>query len=243
MSFSWWPLLVLAVAFVICALAVVLFPKLRKKFHADLVDDTSFVILVGFGISLINLLLVVAVDHVRLSLYDNRYLTPAFFFGSVSGLLVVWRMFEFPFRKLNAGEYAQPMFAAVLLVLVMMAFPPRLDASLYQLRQETALTLAQKSPNAVLMGGYWETYVFSALQPTNMLTPLPLEGYQVRMPWAIKRLHEAEEVIVEYKRNNIGGRETPPQQLTQYGDSLRLVDSKWYENSEYAFARYLKQPN
>lgn len=242
-SFSWWPLLVLAVTFVIGALAVVIFPKLRKAWHADLVDDTSFAILGGFGISLINLLLVVAVDHVRLSLYDNRYLTPTFFFGSISGLLVIWRVFEFAFRKLNAGEYAPPTFAAVLLVLVTMAFPPRLDASLYRLRKETALALAQKSPNAVLMGGYWETYVFSALQPTNMLTPLPLEGYQVRMPWAIKRLHEAEEVIVEYKRNNLGGRETPPQQITQYGDSLRLVDLKWYENSEYAFARYLKQPN
>ena len=243
MSFSWWPLLVLAVAFMVGASAVVLFPRLRKKFHADLVDDTSFAILAGFGIFLINLLMVVAVDHVRLSLYDNRYLTPTFFFGSFSGLLVVWRVFEYAFRKLNAGEYAQPTFAAVLLVLATMAFPPRLDASLYRLRKETALALAQKSPNAVLMGGYWETYVFSALQPTNMLTPLPLEGYQVRMPWAIRRLHEAEEVIVEYKRNNIGGRETPPQQLTQYGNSLRLVDSTWYVNSEYAFARYLKQPN
>ncbi|HEY5884881.1 MAG TPA: hypothetical protein VIT88_09360 [Pyrinomonadaceae bacterium] len=242
-NFSWWPLLVLTLAFVVAGLAVVLSQRLRKKWKADLGDDTSFAIIGAFGIALINFLLVVAVDHVRLSLYDNRYLTPTFFFGSIGGLLVVWRVFDFAFRELNVADYAQPIFAAALLLLLTVAFPPYLDASLYKLRKETALTLAQKSPNAVLMGGYWETYVFAALQPTNMLTPLPLEGYQVRMPWTIKRLHEAEEVIVEYKRNNLGGRETPPPQITQYGDSLRLVDPRWYENSEYAFARYLKQPN
>ena len=242
-AFTWWPLLVLTFAFVVALLVVIFSRRLREKLKADLVDDTSFAIVGAFGIALINFLLVVAVDHVRLSLYDNRYLTPTFFFGAIGGLLVVWRMFELAFRELNVADYAQPIFAAALLLLLTIAFPPYLNATVYQLRKETALALAQKSPNAMLMGGYWETYVFSALQPTNMLTPLPLEGYQVRMPWTIKRLHEAEEVIVEYKRNNLGGRETPPPQITQYGASLRLVDPRWYENSEYAFARYLKQPN
>jgi hypothetical protein len=94
----------------------------------------------------------------------------------------------------------------------------------------------------VLMGGYWETYVFSALQPTHTMTPLPLEGDLVRIPWAITTLHGAGEVIVEYKHSRVGDAEPPPERLFQYSESLRLVDPKWYENSEYAFARYMREP-
>lgn len=245
-NFEWWPLVLLAIVTVVAVAAIVFYLWLRRKTESLtsvrklFLDDTSFTIVGALGIAAINFVIVTLVDHVRLSLYDNRYLTPTFFFGSLAGFLIIWRVLKFALEQTRAGNYAEPVFVSLALVLLMITFPAKLQANFLNLRKETALALAQKSPNAVLMGGYWETYVFSALQPANMMTPLPLEGYQVRMPWARNTLHRASEVIVEYKGGELG--EPPPERLIQYGESLRLVDPKWYENSEYAFARYVKDP-
>jgi hypothetical protein len=247
-NFRWSPLILLPLVTVIAVGAVALYFWMRGRrdsltsLRELFIDDTSFTIVGGLGIAAINFAIVALVDHVRISLYDDRYLTITYFFGSISGLLVIWRILHFALKQTKADKYAEPLFATVAFVLLIIAFPQKVDANLYKLQKDAALSLAQKSPNAVLMGGYWETYVFSALQPTNMLMPLPLEGYQVRMPWAIPTLQSANEVIVEYKHSKPGGAEIPPDHLTQYGDTLKLVDSRWYENSQYAFARYIKEP-
>ena len=88
------------------------------------------------------------------------------------------------------------------------------------------------------MGGYWETYIFSGLQPINTMIPLPLDGQYLRTPWGRESLREAKQVIVEYRHSQLGNAESPPQFLAQYGNSLRLVDPRWYENEKYAFALY-----
>jgi len=247
-TFEWWPLILLAVITVVAVGALVIYFYLGRRresltsIRQLFLDDTSFTIVAAVGIAAINFVIVILVDHVRLSLYNNRFLALTFFFGSLAGFLIIWRILKFALEEVGARKYAGPVFASIALVLITIAFPVKLQANAYDLRKETALALALKSPDAVLMGGYWETYVFSALQPTHMLTPLPLEGYQVRMPWAITTLHGASEVIVEYKHSRVGNAEPPPERLFQYGESLRLVDSKWYENSEFAFARYLREP-
>jgi hypothetical protein len=246
-TFEWWALILLAVITVVAVGALVIYFCLRRResltsMRQLFLDDTSFTIVGAVVIAAINFAIVTLVDHVRLSLYDSRYLTLTFFFGSLAGFLIIWRILKFALEQLGAHKYAGALFASIALVLITIAFPAKLQANAYDLQKETALTLAQKSPNAVLMGGYWETYVFSALQPTHTMTPLPLEGYLVRMPWAITTLHGASEVIVEYKHSRVGDAEPPPERLFQYSESLRLVDPKWYENSEYAFARYMREP-
>jgi hypothetical protein len=247
-DFEWSPLILLALMSTVgMAVAVIYISRRRRNSPARVrnffLDDTTFTIFGGIGIAAVNFVLMTIVDHVRISLYDNRYLTVTFFFGAISGLLVVWRVLKLAVERIDRVNYAEWIFSSALLLALVIAFPRKLDARLYKLRKETASILAQKSPNAILMGGYWETYVFSALQPVNMLMPLPLEGHQVRMPWARNALHHATEVIVEYKSTTKEGDEhTPPERLTQYGDDLRLVNPKWYENDEYAFARYVKEP-
>lgn len=91
------------------------------------------------------------------------------------------------------------------------------------------------------MGRYWETYIFAALQPTNTMTPLPLEGLQNRIPWTLELLHDSPQVVIEYQRGELVPKGSlPPKELWQYGNLLRLQDAHFYENGEYAFALYFK---
>ena len=49
----------------------------------------------------------------------------------------------------------------------------------------TARILVERAPRGVLLGGYWETYVFTALQPPERaMTPVTWEGF-TRTPWTI----------------------------------------------------------
>jgi hypothetical protein len=93
------------------------------------------------------------------------------------------------------------------------------------------------------MGGYWETYVFASLQqPTNTMTPLPLEGLHVRMPWTPPMLRNIKEAVIEYRHNEVMNRGPLPAELTQYGNLLKLKDPQFYQNDKYAFALYVNEP-
>ena len=61
---------------------------------------------------------------------------------------------------------------------------PKARLSLEYLETEgTALALALKAPHAVLMGSYWDTYVFTALQGDTAMVPCTLEDSFTRTPW------------------------------------------------------------
>ena len=71
------------------------------------------------------------------------------------------------------------------------------------------------------MGGYWDTYVYAAMQqPTNTMTPLPLEGLHVRLPWTPPMLRNIKEAVIEYRNNPIMTRGPLPAELTQYVKSV-----------------------
>ena len=80
------------------------------------------------------------------------------------------------------------------------------------------------------------------LLPTDKLIPLPYEGQVVRMPWTIKMLSGEKFVLLEYRQSNAAPftrnpvSYTPPELLTQYGNTLRLVEPKFYENGPLGFA-------
>ncbi len=100
-------------------------------------------------------------------------------------------------------------------------------------------TTRDRAPRGLLMGGYWETYVFTSLQEANALTPLPFEGQSFRTPWTPAHLGHAVWVVVEYRQSKLAGVDgQPPPLLNQYGSSLRLIEPKWYENGGYSFALY-----
>jgi len=93
----------------------------------------------------------------------------------------------------------------------------------------------------VLMGNYWDTYVFTALQGDSAMVPVPFEDSVTRTPWTIESVRRASLVIVACPRSAPGAPVSPPQTLQQYGRTFTLVDPRWHETTAYAFAQYVLQ--
>ncbi len=244
---SWWPLILLAiVALGTLGCTSIYFRRRKRSQSLDrlnhlIADDTFFLILGSLGIALINFVLLVSISHVRMNFYDNRYDTLTYLFGFISGLLTLFSIFRMIVRPARIRNYAVTGLLIAGVAVLAFEFPAKGHGPERQRLKETATTLAERCPHCVLIGGYWETYVFSGLQPINTMIPLPLEGQYLRTPWSREELREAKQVIVEYRDSKLGSGESPPQFLVQYGNSLRLVDPRWYENQEYAFALYANE--
>jgi hypothetical protein len=243
----WWPLILLPIlAVVTLACASIYFHRRKRRQSLErlkdlIADDTFFLILGSLGIALINFVLLVSISHVRMNFYDNRYSAVTYLFGFISGLLTLFSVFKMMVRPARIRRYAVTGLLIAGVAVLAFQFPAKADGPERRRLKETATTLAERCPHCVLIGDYWDTYVFSGLQPINTMIPLPLEGQYLRTPWDREKLREAKQVIVEYRDSKLGSAESPPQFLTQYGNSLRLVDPRWYENEKYAFARYANE--
>lgn len=248
-DFSLWPLLPLMLIVVIAVGGSLVYFKLKRrgdrlaKLRKLLLEETAVLIAGAFGIAVFNFVLSVAVNHVRLNDHDNRFLTLTFLFGAVSGLLTLYLLFRALLTKAKISKYCIPALMFAVFLFLFVRFPTRRQNDLYRVEQETAHALANKAPHAFLIGGYWATYVFAPLLPTDTLIPLPREGDLVRMPWTIKMLSGEKFVFLEYRLSNAFAPYTPPEQLTQYGNTLRLVEPKIYENGPYEFALYVNTTN
>ncbi|HKR02339.1 MAG TPA: hypothetical protein VJT09_16805 [Pyrinomonadaceae bacterium] len=249
---SWWPLYLLstlAALAVLCVLVYALFKQRRDllaRLRGIFAEETVIIAAGAYGLAVINFVLAVLVNHVRLNYYDDRFLIPTYLFGPISGLLVIFLIFDLAAKSAKNSSHlkaaARPAFVLTLFLLLVFKFPTRTTDPYYQSLSETALALAQKAPRGILMGGYWETYVFTSLQPVDAMTAVPLEGQEVRTPWTPELVRQASEVIVEYRHTyRLGDQGSPPERLNQYGNSLRLVDPQWYRNGEYAFALYANE--
>lgn len=246
-EWSWLPFYFLpAIAMLVFGVSY-LYASLQKRddllaeMRAILTSDTAILIIETYGIAVINFALVVITNHVRLNTYHDRFYTPTHLFGPVSGMLTLFLMFDFVARSFRSRAYARPALILAGLLFLAIKFPPAVEGPEYKTIRETALALNQKAPRGVLMGGYWETYVFVSLQPTDAMTPVPFEGQGYRTPWTPEYLKVVNEVIVEYRHSKFEGSSEPPPQLNQYGYSLRLIEPNWYENDGYAFALYLNE--
>ena len=95
--------------------------------------------------------------------------------------------------------------------------------------------LARRTPGAVLLSDYWETYELSAFEPHTLL-PLPFDGDYLRTPWHVPALRVAREVIVSHQ----GGAHAPNLDpvLTHYGAMLYLVASDWYGEYGRGYSLY-----
>ena len=249
LDFDFAPLLVVAGVFLLVMTVVLIVTVLTKKHHLReklmrvLLDDDVTMIAALAGIALINLVLMISLSHVRESAYNSRYLSPTFFLGSIAGLMTIYVVLRFVAYRLNLTRYVIPIAIAAAFLLLVARFPHFQLSDEYTRYKKTALTLAQKAPGGVIMGGYWETYIFASLQrPTNTMTPLPLEGMQVRIPWTPPMLRNLREAVIEYRHNDIMSGKPLPAELWQYGNLLKLKDPQFYENDKYAFALYINEP-
>jgi hypothetical protein len=244
---SWWPLYVVPTLAVLTFAYVFVYAMVRKnsdlrqRLQAAIADDTTILALGAYGIAALNFALTVAVSHVRLHFYDDRYLTLTHLFGPISGLLTAYLLLAAAVVRWRASAYVRHAVVVVAVLFLTIRFPHAGQSQSYQMSKTTALTLASRAPRTVLMGDYWDTYVFSALQGGAAMIPVPLEGRVTRTPWTRSQVRHSNQVIVAYKRAAWGAPVTPAPTLQEYGCALRLVDPHWYETSEYLFAQYINE--
>jgi hypothetical protein len=243
---SWWPLYVLPTLALLVLAGVVLYAVVARKdpLHeqttALFARDRVILALGAYGIAAINLGLAIMVDHVRLNGYDDRYLTLTNHFAPVSGIFLVFIVVTDLIRSSRLRAYIHAMFVLGALGFLTVKFPVARDSAEYRLLAETASTLAERAPGGILMGSYWDTYVFTALQPSNTMIPVPFEGHSFRTPWTPRALRRSERVIVGHPRGVMPSAMSSSETLEQHGVMFRLVDPHWYENERYTFALYAR---
>ena len=244
---TWWPLYFLPALAGAAWLGAFVYARARQRseleqrLRAVLADDAAIVVIGGYLVALVNFAIVVLVIHVRLNDYDDRYLTPTSLFAPLCGLVSLSLFAKFLIRRPLLVRRAELGFCAALMVVLAIAFPARGSEKRYLEHKETALALARKAPDGLLMGTYWDTYFFSALAPEHALSSVPFEGDTNRMPWTVGWLREAKSTVVAFGRGSDRGR-SPPVTLREYGVSLVLANPHFYEESEYVFARYRLVP-
>ena len=243
---SWWPLYLIATLALLVIICMMVFAVVTREAQsirtvkAVFSDDTAVLALGATGIAIINFFLTVSVIHVRINQHEDRYLLPTNLFGPIGGMLVVFLIINYCARRSSIREYAKPIFLIAGLALLTLKFPKPTYRYEYPIYTATASFLVQQFPRGILIGDYWGTYVFTALQGANGLTPVPLEGRENRMPWTIDMVRRTDQAVVEYSHSKLAENEKPPEHLIQHGNSLRLAVPKLYENGVYKFALYVR---
>jgi hypothetical protein len=219
--------------------------RLRESLTKLFLEDDAILVIAAFGIGVINFILTVLVSHTRVMQYAPTYLTLSHLFISFSGLMTLLLMARRMKRYGRAASYAISLGA---LTILLIWFPKSETNPQYPPLMKTAVDLSQKAPSRVLLGGFWETYVFAGLDPKGVLIAVPAEGQYVRIPWSIDAIKRSDLVIVEHgleferSRNipapDLGTAETPKPYLVQYGVPLRLINPRWYVNDRFVFSLY-----
>jgi hypothetical protein len=244
-QYHFFPFIVVALCFVVGVAGLMLYALVTRRgsLVVRLFEDETVTIIVALtAMAAVNFAVMASVNHVRTSFYDVRFHTPTYFFAATGGLLVIYLGIRILADRLAITRYVMPLVLVAAFITLAINFPPRTRSELYKVEREAALTLSQKAPGAVLMGGYWWTYVFAGLQPTNTMTPLPVEGELNRIPWTQEILHNSKQVVVEYRRSDLARKDSlPPGEFIQFGNLLRLQDARFYENGPYAFALYFNE--
>jgi hypothetical protein len=213
--------------------------------------DAGVLLLGSLVVALVNFVGAFAFMWIRMNLYGGRYLALTHLFGAFAGLLALFLVSTLPARVYNARRVVFPALAFLIALVLALKFPPALKNPEYATLTEAATGLAQRNPRAVLLGGYWDTYVFAALRPADSFTPVPAEDQLVRTPWTPRALRESSEVVVVHHYfpysggmevpapyTTFGDGQNPPPVIKQHGATLQLETPRWYEHGGYVFSLY-----
>ena len=173
--------------------------------------------------------------HVRLNEYAPRYFTPSAFFAVFGGLVVATVALPARLRGYSAA-LAVAAGTVVLGTLGWQLLPGDGKNPGYARLSTTAETLAASAPGAVLLDGYWGTYVFAALAPPGLL--LPLAEDSLRMPAVEAQLASAESVLVGHRKLLRGPQGTEPRYLVAYGTLLERQEATFLDDSVDRFSLY-----
>jgi hypothetical protein len=251
----WWPLAlfgtIAGAVLTVCLLYSAMRGRSLRVCQAGARLDLSVLIAGSAIIALANFAVTVVLTWVRLNSYGPRYLALTHLFGALAGLLTLVLLVSLSARVYAARNKLCPALAVCLLALLALLFPPVRKEAEYAKLRSVAAGLAQRAPGGVLLGGYWDTYVFAALEPKAHFVPVPAEDQLVRTPWTPQLMRAAAQVVVVHhvfaSANEVetpapyttfGDGQMPPPVLRQHGVSLHLVAPHWYEQAGYIFSLY-----
>lgn len=232
------PLLVTATAGA-CAAALLLWRARRGREPAWRVEGAALV-LDCWALAVVQLPVFVLVRHVRVNEFSVRYFSLVFVFGTLAGLLTLAGLAASLPRLARRRREVLALAGAAGVVVGVMRVPE--PGARPEGLARLATRMEARAPGAPLLGGYWNTYVFSALQqPRTMLRPVPCEGRMVRTPWWAGELPRHRWVVVvgnTYECPDTGSREAPSPWVYQHGTLLRLVTARWDNASDVSFSLY-----
>ncbi|MBE4753250.1 hypothetical protein G4177_34380 [Corallococcus sp. ZKHCc1 1396] len=191
--------------------------------------------------SLAQLPLLVAVSHVRLNAYSPRYLALAHALAllGVAALVLGWLVARISERVLQAAGAL----ATVALAGAVLRWPGPPEArEVHAQARDAAEALGRVAPGTLLMGGYWDVYRLTALQPLSaQAKPLPIpEDYQ-RTPFHIRAMKAARE-LSWIQRLEAGAEpgEVPLEQEL-HDVAFRRDPEPYLRSPGYAFWRYVRE--
>ncbi len=213
--------------------------------------DAAVLMLGALSAALVNFAAAFLFLWIRLNSYGGRYLALTHLFGAFAGLLALFLLATLHPRIYAARRVVFPAVAAACALVVAIKFPPVAKNPDYENLKEIAAAVAARAPGSVLLGGYWDTYVFAALEPAARFVPVPAQDQLLRTPWTAEALRRAPRVLVVHHHitwagdpetplpyDTFGDGRQPPQLITQYGASLRLDTPRWFEQHGYVFTLY-----
>ena len=233
------PLLVVATAGALAA-AVVLWRARGGRPPAWRVEGAALV-LACWLLAAVQVPVFFLVRHVRMNGFHVRYFSLVFVFGTLAGLITLVCLAASLPRVSRRWREALALAGAVGLAVGALRVPVSAPARPEGLAN-VAARLETRAPGATLLGGYWSTYVFAALQrPGTMLHPVPCEGRQVRTPWWAEELPRRRWVMVvgsTWECPDAGSRAEPAPWVYQHGALLRLVGGNLERGADVSFALY-----
>lgn len=234
------PLLVVATAGA-CAAAVVLWRAVRGGRMPSWRVEGAALVLACWAIAAAQLPVFVLVRHVRVNDFHLRYFSLVFVFGTLAGLLTLAGLAASLPALSRRWRQVLALAGAAGLAVGVLRVPPATGARPEGLARVAARLEAQ-APSAPLLGGYWSTYVFAALQrPGTMQPPVPCEGRMVRTPWWAGELRRHRWVVVvgnTYECPDAGSRASPAPWVYQHGALLRLARPGLAGGTDVSFALY-----
>lgn len=256
----WWPLPVLSALAAPClayCLARSVMRYARKEDGICQTDARLDLIVLALGataVSLVNFATTVIFTWTRLNAYGPRYLALTHLFGAFAGLLTLLLLLSLSPRATAARRIVFPALAAAIVFGTLLLFPPARREPEYERLRGVAAQLAARAPGGVLLGGYWDTYVFAALEPAARFVPVPAEHQFVRTPWTPQLLRASPRVVVVHHvfpasgapetpapYDAFGDGQQPPPSITQHGATLRLAVPQWFARDGYVFSLYDNQ--
>jgi hypothetical protein len=194
-------------------------------------------VLGAFLLAVLPLPVLVLVTHVRLNDFMPRYFVPTYLFLVFGSLLAVSSFL--PERRPGRTGRVALLLGTLALAAVVLALVPRAAPNPEYLRlQRTARALAERAPGALLLDGYWGTYVFAGLAPPGTLVPLPRAGDFDRTPANEAKLATAREVLVGHRSLLSGPDGSEPEWLFQYGTLLERQEPRFLSDGVDRFSTY-----